>query len=92
MKATLDIPDHLYRQVKAKSALEGSPIRLVAIKLFSAWVNAVPAEEMKKAAESVCVKEPGPAWFGVARSYALKVKRHDMDSVRESISRERGAS
>ena len=92
MKATLDIPDHLYRQVKAKSALEGSPIRLVAINLFSAWVNTAPKAELEKAAEPVGLKEPGPAWFGVARPYALKVKRHDMDAVRESISRKRGKS
>jgi hypothetical protein len=92
MKATLDIPDTLYRQVKAKSALEGSPIRLVAINLFSAWVNAVPTGELKKVVEPARMKEPGPAWFGVARPYALKVKRHDMAAVRESIARKRGKS
>jgi hypothetical protein len=92
MKATLDIPDHLYRQVKAKSAMEGSPIRLVAINLFSAWVNGVSKDELKKTAEPVGIKETGPAWFGVAKPYALKVKRHDMDAVRESLSRKGGES
>ena len=39
MKATIEIPDNLYRKVKAKSALQGRPIRAVAIELFDAWVN-----------------------------------------------------
>ena len=39
MKATLDIPDELYRKVKAKSALEGRRVREVAIALFSEWVG-----------------------------------------------------
>ncbi len=38
MKATIDIPDDLYRKVKAKSALEGRPVRTVAVELFSRWV------------------------------------------------------
>lgn len=39
MKATIDIPDELYRQVKAKSALQGRPVREVAIDLFSRWLE-----------------------------------------------------
>jgi len=39
MKATIEIPDDLYRKVKAKSALQGRPVRAVAIELFDAWVN-----------------------------------------------------
>ena len=39
MKATIDIPDELYRKVKAKSALEGRPVREVAIDLFRAWLG-----------------------------------------------------
>jgi hypothetical protein len=42
MKATIDIPDELYRRVKAKSALQGRPIRDVAIELFDDWVNESP--------------------------------------------------
>jgi len=89
MKATLDIPDMLYRQVKAKSALEGQPIRLVAIDLFSAWVNAAPMAVTKKEAPPSRKTETLPSWFGIARPYAAKVKRHDMEAVRESIARGR---
>jgi hypothetical protein len=38
MKATIDIPDDLYRRVKAKSALQGRPVRAVAIELFHRWL------------------------------------------------------
>src|SRR5688572_23112878 len=39
MKATIDIPDDLYQRVKAKSALEGRPVRVVAIDLFQCWLD-----------------------------------------------------
>ena len=39
MRATIDIPDELYRQVKVKSALEGRSVRDVAVELFRAWVR-----------------------------------------------------
>ena len=39
MKATIDIPDDLYRRVKAKSALQGRPIRAVAEELFRRWLD-----------------------------------------------------
>lgn len=42
MKATIDIPEELYRKVKAKSALEGRPVREVAIALFRRWVEPQP--------------------------------------------------
>jgi hypothetical protein len=38
MKATIDIPDDLYRKVKAKSALEGRPIRAVTVELYRRWL------------------------------------------------------
>ncbi len=85
MKATLDIPDALYRRVKAKSALAGHPIREVAIRLFSEWADQPP--EAAPALEEPPKKLP--PWFGAANSYAAKVKRHDMTAVRESIARRR---
>lgn len=38
MKTSFDLPDDLYRQVKARSALEGRTVREVATALFAAWV------------------------------------------------------
>jgi hypothetical protein len=39
MKATIDVPDDLYRRVKAKTALQGRAVREVTIELFQRWVN-----------------------------------------------------
>jgi hypothetical protein len=38
MKATIDIPDALYRRVKAKSALQGRRVREVTIDLYQRWL------------------------------------------------------
>lgn len=83
MKATLDIPDDLYRKVKAKSALTGKPVRAIAISLFSEWLDEPDAPP------SAPVIRTQPAWFGIARPYAAKVVSHDMASVRKSIGKGR---
>jgi hypothetical protein len=85
MKATLEIPDALYRRVKAKSALAGRPIREVAVRLFSEWVG----DTLRPAPSASDAPQKLPPWFGVANAYAAKVKRHDMASVRESIAQAR---
>ena len=38
MKATIDIPDDLYRRVKVKTAKQGRKIRDVTIELFQGWL------------------------------------------------------
>ena len=43
MKATIDIPDALYRQVKARSALGGRSIRDVTIEAYRRWLAETPA-------------------------------------------------
>lgn len=39
MKATFEIPDELYRAVKAETAREGRTLREVAIGLFERWLR-----------------------------------------------------
>lgn len=39
MKATIDLPDDLYRRVKARSAEQGRRIREVAADLFRRWLD-----------------------------------------------------
>jgi hypothetical protein len=92
MKATVDIPDALYRQVKAKSALEGKPVREVAIDLFRSYVERGEAATAAPAAstgrESLLADgTPAPPWFGLARRHMRKVGDHGMEAVRESIGR-----
>ena len=92
MKATVDIPDDLYRRVKAKSALEGRPVREVTVQLFRGWVDATatPGPDDKTPANK---GDPArPPWLGSLRRYAQKAQgRHDMKSVRDSIARGRAA-
>jgi hypothetical protein len=38
MKATVDVPDQLYRQVKARAAMEGRAVRDVTIELYEGWL------------------------------------------------------
>ncbi|MFN2315881.1 MAG: hypothetical protein ABR551_02925 [Gemmatimonadales bacterium] len=49
MKATIDIPDDLYRQVKARSALEGRTVREVTTELYQKWLAATPAPDPEEA-------------------------------------------
>lgn len=48
MKATFDLPEDLYRRVKAKSALQGRPVRDVVVELFGAWVTSRGPRRAKK--------------------------------------------
>jgi hypothetical protein len=81
----VEIPDELYRQVKAKSALRGQAVREVVVSLFQGWI----AEQEDEAAARPAVAEGRAAWFGAARAYARRVKRHDLAAVRASIARGR---
>lgn len=84
MKATVDIPDALYRQVKSKSALENRTIREVTVALYRNWIEATSQPE-----EHVVKETATPYWFGGAKRYADQVEDHDMESIRDSIARGR---
>lgn len=92
MKATIEIPDELYRRAKAKSALEGRAIRDVTEELFRRYVTEEASigtdQEVREVAEAALLPgETVPAWFGVLRKYARPVRQHDMDAIRWSIAR-----
>ncbi len=90
MKATIDIPDHLYRQVKAKSALEGRAIREVAKELFQDYVEGrAPGPQSISAAPEAASKPAGglPAWFGIARQYLAVDAGHEWSEIEERIER-----
>ena len=44
MKATIDVPDALYRRIKARSALAGRTVRDVTIELYQRWLQEATAE------------------------------------------------
>jgi hypothetical protein len=92
MKATIDIPDDLYRKVKAKSALEGRPVRDVTVQLFRKWVGEPGGDST--GGERTRPSDLGrkPPWFGALRGYARNARgRHDLQTIRESIARGRAA-
>ena len=87
MKATIDIPDHLYRRVKAKSAMERHTVREVAISLFQDWADgsiqlSPPGKTKAEPADKAVI----PAWYGSLKAYAAQARGgRDMEAVRRSI-------
>lgn len=84
MKATLELPDDLYRRIKARSAMEGRPVRSVAVELFQKWLDA-PAEPTAGVQDNVDL-EASP-WLAITRPYVRKDISHDMESIRASIAK-----
>jgi hypothetical protein len=66
MKATVEIPDGLYRRIKARSALDGRTVRDVTIELYERWL----AEAGQADAPDV-VDRPSAAAMWVQRWKAL---------------------
>ena len=90
MKTTLDIPDALYRAVKSRSAREGYSVRHVTIMLYGDWL--ATANWKPRASEATARKSSRHlACFGAAAKYARKDVAHDLDEMRESVSRGRKA-
>ena len=91
MKVTIQIPDDLYREVKAKSALEGRSVRSVTMMLYTSWLRGHVSETEETPegtrAYPVAGKRPNLACFGVGRRFVRKNADgpHDMASIRESI-------
>lgn len=87
MKATIDIPDALYRRVKAKTALESHTVREVAISLFRQWTEGSIHVGVPEKSPDKAVSHPStPPWFGSLGKYATDDQvRQDMDEVRKSI-------
>ncbi len=82
MKATLDIPDDLYRRVKARSAMEGRPIRAVAVELLQNWLDAPPP---KPTPDAGVLNEEAAPWLAITRRALHPGMSHDMESVRTAI-------
>lgn len=90
MKATLEIPDDLYRRVKARSALEGRPLRSVAVQLFQSWLN----NEIPPASASPAIAVPADRkptrfdnapWLTLTRSHLRPEMSHDMEDIDAAI-------
>ena len=91
MKATIEIPDELYRLVEAKSARERRAVREVTVELYQRYVGQAevpePAPREATASRGLLEGRAIPSWFGVLGKTARAVTRHDMNTIRESIAR-----
>lgn len=67
MKATMEIPDELYRRVKARSALLGVSVREVTTELYQRWLGDLPPEGTASGA-----KEWVEDWLALGREAAGK--------------------
>ena len=78
MKATFTLPDDLYREVKARSALEGRPVKDVVISLFQQWLGHSPD---KQSLETDWAQFKAP----LRHLKKSEVTDHSMDAIRASI-------
>jgi len=86
MKATLDIPDDLYKRVKARSALEGRAIRSVAIELFQRWIQAPSDIEEKMESDSLSSEDYKKyPWLEIARDCNVAQQSSDWHEIQKSI-------
>ena len=86
MRTTLDIPDAMYRRIKARSAEEGRTVRSITLVLYSQWLGDSHPEERHGSTRRK--RSAKPVWFGSVK--VDKALPHDMDSIRESIARHHG--
>ena len=80
MKATFQIPDELYREVKAQTAREGRTVREVTIGLFERWLRERRGRESSTPAVD-WRNFPSP----LAHLVPKDVNDHSMHAIRESI-------
>jgi len=94
MKATLEIPDELYRNVKARSALEGRPVRAVAAELFERWLTGEIETATKPSQSTTIHPETAKAypWLKIAAKYPKPDVSYEMEDIRESIASGRSAT
>ena len=82
MKATFQIPDELYREVKAETAREGKTVGEVTIRLFEQWLR-----QKKQRAHPA----PSVDWLSfqppLAGQLPAGASDHSIDAMRETITR-----
>jgi hypothetical protein len=89
MKATIDVPDGLYRRVKARSALEGRSIRDVTVLLFERWLDESPG--LAETIAAVDRPAASDAWLRRWEAIGKRVAEasHDDRTTREILTADR---
>ena len=85
MKATIDVPDGLYRRVKARSALEGRSIRDVTVLLFERWLDESPG--LAQTIADVDRPAASEAWLRRWKAIGARVSEasHDERTTRDIL-------
>lgn len=76
MKATIDIPEDLYRRVKARTALEGRTVREVTAELYRRWLE----EDSAGFASGPSDGDPGEAWLEGWEKLGRRIAEEARDS------------
>lgn len=90
MKATIEIPEDLYRKVEAKSALEGRAVGEVTEALYRLYVEEERSGNRSQTRRPL-PKAAGekPPWFAIFGKHALgkhaTARADDMETIRKSI-------
>jgi hypothetical protein len=82
VKATFDLPEQLYREVKARTASEGRTVREVVVALFRQWLEA--GKSPGGSTPQVDWKKHRPP---LAHLVAEEPVDHSTTAVRESIAK-----
>jgi hypothetical protein len=89
MKATFDLPDDLYRLAKARSAMEGRPLRSVVVELFQNWLSShhAPPAPQKPVSEHPPTRFDNAPWAKIVRPYLRPGMSHDPREINKAVSR-----
>ncbi len=80
MKATIDIPDAMYRQVKAHAALRGRAVREVTIELYERWLAEIgESPEAPSAADAQPRPTAAEAWLARWDAIGVEVATKAVD-------------
>ena len=82
MKATFEIPDELYREVKAETAREGRTVREVAITLFQQWLRQKQDQHPAPAVDWLRFQAP------LSHLMPEEISDHSTETMRQSITRD----
>jgi hypothetical protein len=81
MKATFQIPDELYREVKVQTAREGKTVREVTIRLFEQWLRQKKQPSISATSVDWLAFQPP-----LSGHVPADVNDHGMNTMRETIS------
>lgn len=91
MKATIEIPDVLYREAETRTASEGTTINGIFVTFLGGWLESRGWQPEIKAKYVVTADEPKPKatrhlkCFGILKPQKHVNGPHDMATIRESV-------